>query len=101
MYKFLCPYHQSGCSRRFRSQSGRTYHVRSAHGDNHNIFHNQSENEPEDSDNNNDFFAAAEHRDDDVPPSAPGSPIPPPIPPLFRKLFRNEISIPTLMVNFY
>ena len=33
--KFACPYRQQGCSRRFRSQGGRTYHIRTCHT-NHN-----------------------------------------------------------------
>lgn len=29
--KFACPFRLQGCSRRFRSQGGRTYHIRSCH----------------------------------------------------------------------
>lgn len=45
MYKFSCPHYSEGCSKRFRSQSGRTYHVRSAHDNDHNIIHNQKKKE--------------------------------------------------------
>jgi hypothetical protein len=88
MYKCFCPYRLKGCSKRFRSQSGRTYHVRSAHGDNHNILHKQTGNEPKgevlQEDNQEllvegheeDYFTDAEHRHHhDLPPSAPASPI--------------------------
>ena len=47
MYKFSCPYSLKGCSKQFRSQSGWTYHVRSAHGNNHNILHNQTDKGPQ------------------------------------------------------
>jgi hypothetical protein len=80
MYKFSCTYYHEGCSKRFRSQSGRTYHDRSAHGNN-NIIHNQNENEngPENEDFHDDnlnhqlpgedyFAPVAEH--DNVPPPA-------------------------------
>lgn len=29
--KFACPYRHQGCGRRFRSQAGRTYHIRTFH----------------------------------------------------------------------
>lgn len=45
MYKFSCPHNAEGCPKRFRSQSGRTYHVRSAHNNNHNIIHTQKKKE--------------------------------------------------------
>ena len=89
MYKFSCPYRLEGCSKRFRSQSGRTYHVRSAHGDNHNILHKQTRNAPRgdvlQEDNQEllveghgediGYFTDTEHGHNDVPPSAPASPI--------------------------
>ena len=36
--KLFCPYYLNGCSKRFRSQSGCIYHVRSAHR-NDNVIH--------------------------------------------------------------
>ena len=67
MYPFSCPYYLSkGYSKWFRSQSGRTYHVRSTHSDNHNIVHNGTDNGPQAEREDN--LAAA------VPPSAPASP---------------------------
>ena len=90
MFKFSCPYFDKGCSKRFRSQSGRTYHVRSAHGTNHNILNNQRENTPDNEifhDNNQELLVELEGREDDhvmdpvgddVPPlaSAPAQPQP-------------------------
>jgi hypothetical protein len=35
--KFGCPFRHNGCSRRFRSQKGRTYHIRTIHTNNNNI----------------------------------------------------------------
>ena len=87
MYKFSCPYHLEGCSKRFRSQSGRTYHVRTVHSNNHNIIHNRNENGPENEilhddnhgppveDHEDDYFMDADlWHDDDVPPSTSASP---------------------------
>ena len=34
LLKFGCPFRQQGCSRRFRSQAGRTYHIRTRHTNN-------------------------------------------------------------------
>src|SRR6202044_2125583 len=31
LLKFGCPFQRQGCSRRFRSQGGRTYHIRTCH----------------------------------------------------------------------
>lgn len=86
MYKFSCPY--EGCPKRFKGQNGRTYHVRSAHSDNHNILERQSENQPEEEVVHDDhpepdvegheddhFFDAAEHHENR--PSAPASPTQP------------------------
>ena len=36
LLKFACPLREQGCSRRFRSQAGRTYHIRTCHT-NHNV----------------------------------------------------------------
>ena len=84
VYKFSCPYHLQGCLKQFQSQSGCTYHVQTAHGDNHNKLHNHTGNGPENEafhDGNHNllvgelegFFAAAEYDNLDVPPT-PGSP---------------------------
>ena len=90
MYKFSCPYYHEGCSRRFRSQSGCTYHVRSAHSNYHNIIHHQNENGPENGPENENFYddnlnqelpvedyfaPPAEHHN--IPPPAPESPTTP------------------------
>jgi hypothetical protein len=80
MKLLLCPYHLEGCSMRFRSQWGRTNHVRSSiHRNNNAILHNQSENGQVTHDDNHEppvdedeYFMNAEH--DDVPRSAPASP---------------------------
>jgi hypothetical protein len=37
LFKFTCPFRQQGCSRRFRSQGGRTYHIRTCHTNYNNI----------------------------------------------------------------
>lgn len=37
LFPLKCPFHSQGCSAKFRSQRGRTYHVRSFH-ENHNEF---------------------------------------------------------------
>ena len=83
MFKFSCPYHLKGCSKQFRSQSGCTYHVRSAHGDNHNILQNPSDNEPNNEalHNNDDHWHELPGEDnivpaenDNGPPSTPASP---------------------------
>ena len=34
LLKFACPLREQGCSRRFRSQAGRTYHIRTCHTNN-------------------------------------------------------------------
>ena len=84
MYKFSYPY--EGCPKRFKGQNGHTYHVRSAHSDNHNILDWQSENQPEeDVDDHPEsdvegheedhFFDAAEHHENRS--SAPASPTQP------------------------
>jgi hypothetical protein len=31
LLKYSCPFRQQGCSKRFRSQGGRTYHIRTCH----------------------------------------------------------------------
>jgi hypothetical protein len=77
MYKFSCPYHLEGCSRRFRSQSGRTYHVRTVHSNNNNILYNRNEDDNHELlvEGHEDHFTDAEH-DDVPPPSAAASPTP-------------------------
>ena len=37
VFKFACPFQHQGCSTRFRSQKGRTYHIRTCHTNNNNI----------------------------------------------------------------
>ena len=37
VFKFACPFRHQGCSTRFRSQKGRTYHIRTCHTNNNNI----------------------------------------------------------------
>ena len=84
VYKFLCTYHLKGCSKRFQSQSGCMYHVRTVYSNNPNIIHKDSknglENEASEEDDcglflehhQDDYLADAEN--DNVPPSAPATP---------------------------
>jgi hypothetical protein len=37
LLKISCPFQHQGCSQRFRSQKGRTYHIRTVHTNNNNI----------------------------------------------------------------
>jgi hypothetical protein len=86
MHKLLCPYYLDGCSKRFRSQGGRTYHVRSFHSNN-NIIPNQNDNRPDDEVlhvNNHEPLVERDEEDfsmdaelDDVPPASPASPTQP------------------------
>ena len=90
--KLYCPYYLDGCSKRFRNQSGRTYHVRSAHRNN-NIILNDSDasglgpgneilqdhnHEPLVEGDDEHGFMDAEHDDDR--PSTPASPTQPEAP---------------------
>ena len=84
MHKLLCPYYLDGCSKKFQSQGGRTYHVWSFHS-NDNIIPKRSENgldgdealhvdnhEPLVEHDEEDFVMDVGH--DDVPPASLASP---------------------------
>jgi hypothetical protein len=60
LLKFKCPFASGGCSARFRSQAGRTNHVRTYHT-NHNIVNNTED--PSQQSNNSSQACPAPHPD--------------------------------------